>query len=212
MGLFYHPHPPAEAAHDGPPPEELRRDALPTGAPEAPPPPTRLEHHQPRPHFTAGNLWRHMVGEWPGLTQPFADMTHWLVKLPKGAQRDFLGKVEESITRNLHALIQEIRETGELAQLLTKSTRTSLTPEEWQKVRTQLLDVAKSVPSLAIFSLPGGMVLLPILLKMLPFDLRPSSFQFAEPPKAEVDPSILPVELRYRSEGPLPPRMGPGGL
>jgi hypothetical protein len=153
-----------------------------------------------------------MVGEWPGLTQPFSDMTHWLVTLPMGAQKEFLRKVEDSIVRNLQALIQEIRETGELAQLLTKSTRSTLTPEEWQKVRTQLMDVAKSVPSLAIFSLPGGIVLLPLLLKLLPFDLRPSSFQFAEPPKAEIDPESLPAVLHYHMDGPLPPRMGPGGL
>ena len=39
------------------------------------------------------------------------------------------------------------------------------------------MDVAKSIPALAIFALPGGGILLPILIKVLPFNILPSSFQ-----------------------------------
>ena len=39
-----------------------------------------------------------------------------------------------------------------------------------------MIDLAKTIPALAIFAAPGGMLLLPILIKLLPFNLLPSSF------------------------------------
>ena len=85
--------------------------------------------------------------------------------------------VEAAVRRNLAAVVEEIRQTGELASLLAKSSHARLTDEEWAKVREQLTDIVKTIPALAIFALPGGMILLPILLKLLPFDLRPSAFR-----------------------------------
>ena len=38
------------------------------------------------------------------------------------------------------------------------------------------MDILKSMPSMAIFMLPGGALLLPIILKIVP-DLLPSSFK-----------------------------------
>ena len=46
---------------------------------------------------------------------------------------------------------------------------------EKKKVKKQLLDICKSVPSLTIFLLPGGGLLLPILIKFIP-QLLPSAF------------------------------------
>ena len=60
-------------------------------------------------------------------------------------------------------------------QLLAKSTRKELDKEEKKKVKTQLLDICKTVPSLTIFLLPGGSLLLPILIKFIP-KLLPSAF------------------------------------
>jgi hypothetical protein len=60
-------------------------------------------------------------------------------------------------------------------QLLAKSTRKELDKEEKKKIKTQLLDICKTVPSLTIFLLPGGSLLLPILIKFIP-QLLPSSF------------------------------------
>src|SRR5207302_1437760 len=79
-------------------------------------------------------------------------------------------------------ILQEIRETGELAQLLARaSAGSTLTAQEKAKVREQLVDVAKTIPALAIFAAPGGFLLLPLLVKLLPFNLLPSSF--ADPPR-----------------------------
>jgi len=59
--------------------------------------------------------------------------------------------------------------------LLTKSTKRNLTAAEQKKVQEQLLDIFKSIPSLAIFLLPGGMLLLPLFIKFIP-KLLPSAF------------------------------------
>jgi ABC-type proline/glycine betaine transport system permease subunit len=59
--------------------------------------------------------------------------------------------------------------------LITKSTHTDLTKEEQKKMQAQLIDVLKTIPSLAIFLLPGGAILLPLFAKLIP-NLLPSSF------------------------------------
>lgn len=83
-----------------------------------------------------------------------------------------------AIFENVDHVWEEIRETGDLAVLLArKASGQKLDEREARRMREQLFDVAKVVPSLAIFTLPGGFVLLPLLLKVLPFDLRPSSFR-----------------------------------
>jgi len=71
----------------------------------------------------------------------------------------------------------ELKETGELGTLLAKAAAgQTLDATERKKVKAQLIDLAKAVPALAIFAAPGGMVLLPLLAKLLPFDLLPSAF------------------------------------
>lgn len=79
------------------------------------------------------------------------------------------------IKRNKVRLTKELTESKELVSLLAKSTKTDLTKEEKKKVKKQLLDVCKSIPSLTIFLLPGGGLLLPILVKFIP-QLLPSAF------------------------------------
>ncbi|MFH6604308.1 LETM1-related biofilm-associated protein [Maribacter algicola] len=83
--------------------------------------------------------------------------------------------VNKLIIRNSKRLQKELAESKELVALISKSTVKDLTPEEKKKVQNQLLDIFKSIPSLAIFMLPGGAVLLPIFIKLIP-KLLPSSF------------------------------------
>lgn len=80
------------------------------------------------------------------------------------------------LDRNKDKLAKELRESKELVFLISKSTREELTKEEKEMVKTQFLDIVKSVPALAIFMLPGGAILLPLILKILP-DLIPSAFR-----------------------------------
>jgi len=83
--------------------------------------------------------------------------------------------VVKLITRNKNRLLKEIGESKELMILLAYSTRRDLDEKEKKKVRKQLLDICKTIPSLTIFLLPGGTLLLPILIKFIP-TLLPSSF------------------------------------
>jgi len=86
-------------------------------------------------------------------------------------------KVVKLVKKNVDNIMNEIEETKELSELLLKATTKPLTAEEKQKVQEQLIDVAKSIPALAIFAIPGGGILLPVLIKVLPFKILPSSFQ-----------------------------------
>lgn len=83
--------------------------------------------------------------------------------------------VHKLITRNSKRLYQELKDSKELMVLLTQSTVRDLNKEEQQKVQEQLLDIFKSIPSLAIFILPGGALLLPLVVKFIP-KLLPSAF------------------------------------
>jgi uncharacterized membrane protein YebE (DUF533 family) len=82
-----------------------------------------------------------------------------------------------AVSQNVEAIVTELRETGEMGALIAKAASgQALDADERRRVKEQLLDLAKAVPALAIFAAPGGLVLLPLLAKLLPFDLLPSAF------------------------------------
>lgn len=83
--------------------------------------------------------------------------------------------VSKLISRNSKRLLRELQQSKELMFLITQSTIRDLTPEEQKQVQEQLLDIFKSIPSLAIFILPGGALLLPLVIKFIP-KLLPSGF------------------------------------
>jgi len=83
--------------------------------------------------------------------------------------------VTQLIIRNKNRLVKEIMQSKELVILLAHSTRRDLDAKEKKKVKKQLLDICKTIPSLTIFLLPGGGLLLPILIKFIP-TLLPSAF------------------------------------
>ncbi|HSM92475.1 MAG TPA: LETM1 domain-containing protein [Anaeromyxobacteraceae bacterium] len=108
----------------------------------------------------------------------------------EGASDQLVERVTAAVNQNLGAIVTELRETGELGQLLAKATAGHrLTADEKRKVREQLVDLAKAVPALAIFAAPGGLLLLPLLAKLLPFNMLPSAWDKAGgkngPKKAE---------------------------
>ena len=83
--------------------------------------------------------------------------------------------VKRLIVRNKDRLQKELQESGELLKLLGISTYRELSKDEKSKVKEQLLDLCKTIPSLTIFLLPGGAILLPLLVKLIP-KLLPSAF------------------------------------
>ncbi|MFD1614855.1 LETM1-related biofilm-associated protein [Gelatiniphilus marinus] len=83
--------------------------------------------------------------------------------------------VTKLISRNSKRLYQELKDSKELMVLISQSTIRDLNKEEQKKVQEQLIDIFKSIPSLAIFLLPGGALLLPLVVKFIP-KLLPSAF------------------------------------
>ena len=117
-------------------------------------------------------------------------------EIPEGLPRAFTSRMQAAVIDNLDRVMQEIRETGELAELLARAAGgQALTASEKAKVREQLVDLAKTIPALAIFAAPGGALLLPVLIKLLPFNLLPSSFA-DERPRLQLpvrrEPTALP--------------------
>ncbi len=83
------------------------------------------------------------------------------------------------LERNKNCLLQELKESKELVVLLKVSTTRKLTVQEKAKVKEQLLDVLKSIPAFTVFMLPGGALLLPLLIKLIP-NLLPSAYRDEE--------------------------------
>ncbi len=87
-----------------------------------------------------------------------------------------LDEIKELVRKNRKRLYQELIESKELMVLITKSTHTKLTEEEKEKVKEQLIDILKGIPAFTIFMLPGGVLLLPLVIKFIP-EIMPSSFR-----------------------------------
>jgi hypothetical protein len=118
--------------------------------------------------------WFKAVGgpgtEWQQFTEAWTEASDEVVE-----------RVSEAVITNYDAFTTELRETGELGQLLAKAAGgVALTAEEKRKVKAQLIDLAKAVPALAIFAAPGGLLLLPLLAKLLPFSLLPGAWEQAK--------------------------------
>lgn len=108
--------------------------------------------------------------------------------------------LKETVVRNKNAVWNEVSESEEMLRLMWRFAQGgTLTDEEQKRVREQLLDLAKVVPALGIFALPGGAMLLPILARALPWDLLPSSFRKKEGISEE------DVEEIGRAESPKEP-------
>ena len=85
-------------------------------------------------------------------------------------------EIKELLHKNKLKLYQELSQSKEAMYLIKKSTHTNLVEEEKLKIKVQLLDICKAIPAFTVFMLPGGALLLPLLIKLIP-DILPSAFQ-----------------------------------
>ena len=85
-------------------------------------------------------------------------------------------EIKEAIQVNKKRLAKELQESKELVFLIKKSIVTSLTNEEKAKVKEQTIDICKAIPAFTVFMLPGGALLLPLLIKLMP-DILPRAFR-----------------------------------
>jgi hypothetical protein len=89
----------------------------------------------------------------------------------------FLERISEVIHQNQNRISSEIKESKELMKLLTKANETDLNEEEQIKVRTELIDILKTLPTFVIIALPGSFLTLPLLLKLLPKGTLPTALE-----------------------------------
>ena len=87
-----------------------------------------------------------------------------------------IDEIKALLEKNKKRLAKELFQSKEAVYLIKKSTYSKLSEEEKEKVRMQLLDICKAIPAFAVFILPGGTLLLPLLIKLIP-DILPSSFR-----------------------------------
>ena len=86
------------------------------------------------------------------------------------------GRMSKIALKYKHEIGNEIKESKELVSLINKSRTSSLTVDEKAKIRQQLVDILKSVPAFVVIALPFSFLTLPILFKILPKSVFPSSF------------------------------------
>jgi hypothetical protein len=83
----------------------------------------------------------------------------------------FIKRVARIAERNKGRLMKEMQESEELVVLLRKARSNELTVEEKEKMRKDLIQILKSIPTFVIISLPQKFLTLPMLLKILPKNL-----------------------------------------
>jgi hypothetical protein len=83
----------------------------------------------------------------------------------------FIKRVSRLAEKNKTRLVKKIQENEEAASLMRKASSNELTLEEKEKVRFQLINILKSIPTFGILSLPNDFLTLPVLLKILPDSL-----------------------------------------
>ncbi len=83
----------------------------------------------------------------------------------------FIRRVGKLAEKNKTRLLKKIQENEEASMLMKKASSNELTLEEKEKVRLQLVNVLRSIPTFGLLALPQQFLTLPILLKILPKNL-----------------------------------------
>lgn len=83
----------------------------------------------------------------------------------------FIKRVGKLAEKNKTRLLKKIQENEEASMLMKKASSNELTLEEKEKVRLQLVNVLRSIPTFGLLALPQEFLTLPILLKILPKNL-----------------------------------------
>ncbi len=100
-----------------------------------------------------------------------------LSKIFNSFEKHVIKKVTNLVKSNKDKILKELNETKNMGSLMMKWKKgEKLSDEEKSAFQTQLFDILKTIPALGIFLLPGGTILLPVLSKILPFNILPSSF------------------------------------
>lgn len=74
------------------------------------------------------------------------------------------------------ALVVEYRESVEMLCLIVRHLWRPLSPEESLRVRRQAIDLLKILPFLILVIIPGKIIIVPVMLRLLPRSAYPSAF------------------------------------
>jgi hypothetical protein len=108
-----------------------------------------------------------------------------------------LAGVGQLIERNKAVLLREVQAGRELTQALgTLARGGKLDADQRRRLRAQLLDLAKTVPGLALFAAPGGLLLVIALSKILPPSFLPA--MLTEPKPEEPAPEPEPPQAKEK--------------
>lgn len=91
----------------------------------------------------------------------------------------FVTLMTQVVDKNKDEIAAEIERNEELKILLNKSSKDELTEEDQILLRSELLNLLRSLPMFVIISLPGSFLTLPLLLKVLPEGVIPNAFKEA---------------------------------
>jgi hypothetical protein len=83
----------------------------------------------------------------------------------------FIKRVARIAEKNKGRLMKELQESEDVMNLLKKARSNELSLEEKERMRKELIQILKTVPTFVIISLPQKFLTLPILLKILPKNL-----------------------------------------
>lgn len=74
--------------------------------------------------------------------------------------KGILAKYRTRIRNEVHSL-------NDLMSLLMKGTQRKWTKGEIKEIKFHLMDLSKNIPAIMVFLLPGGLILLPVLVELL---------------------------------------------
>jgi hypothetical protein len=83
----------------------------------------------------------------------------------------FIKRISRVAEKNKGRLMKEIRNSDDVMNLLKKARANELSLEEKERMRKDLIQMLKTIPTFVIVSLPQKFLTLPILLKILPKNL-----------------------------------------
>ena len=75
--------------------------------------------------------------------------------------------LEKILIKYQKKILKEIESAKDLMALLMKGTRGKWTKSELLKIKAHFITLGKKVPILIVFMLPGGLILLPLLIEVL---------------------------------------------
>jgi len=80
----------------------------------------------------------------------------------------FIQRIARIAEKNKTHLLKEVKKRENFATLMKRARANELTPEEEEQIRTELIQVLKTIPTFNIIALPQKFLTLPIILKILP--------------------------------------------